>query len=153
MSADLRVTGNVLSDVDKKIVVVGGEQVPIFKFSMKVDAFKREGDKFVADKEKEFDLRVTVWNARLGEQLLALIRPGMKVDAFGSFQISRWTSEIQNKSGINFNLTAESVALNLVRVESIVMRPTRRQIEEAQLVESAESRALNEADGALADPV
>jgi single-stranded DNA-binding protein len=145
MSAQMRVVGNVLRPVDKKMRTVDGESVPVYKFAMMSDAFKRSGDSYVSDPTKEFSVDVTLWNESLGDKLQAILKPGMKVEAFGDFHPSPWTTQ-EGSPRTSYNLTAESVNLSFVRVESVVMRPTRRQQEEAQLIEPAASRAMAAAE-------
>jgi single-strand DNA-binding protein len=73
---------------------------------------------------------VTIWNERHTERVMQHIRTGASVVVKGDLYVNPWiTRENEPQSGVHID--AESIALNLVRVEQVVFQARQRRDGEA----------------------
>lgn len=129
------VDGNMLGNPTQRMVTVKGEQVRITEFRMMSDVWKREGDDLVQDEEKTRAVAVTIWNDRLGSQVMKLLSKGMRVEVKGEMYLHTWDispeERAAGKDGIELRLTADEVTLKLNRVEGVTMKTRQAESESA----------------------
>ena len=129
------VDGNILSNPTQRMVPVKGEQVRLTEFRMMSDVWKRDGDDLVQDGEKTRPVAVTIWNERLGAQVMKLLGKGMRVEAKGDMHLHTWEispeERIAGKEGMELRVTADEVTLKLNRVEGVTMKSKQAEAESA----------------------
>ncbi|MGU2415366.1 single-stranded DNA-binding protein, partial [Burkholderia cenocepacia] len=69
-----------------------------------------------------FPVDVTIWNERLTERVLQHIRTGASVVVRGDLYVSPWITR-ENEADAGAHIDAESISLNLVRIDQVVYRP------------------------------
>lgn len=127
MGITARLVGNVLTAPTlKRIKTVKGDQ-PIVELRVMSASYRKTDDgRYEQIDERTFPVDVTVWNERLHEPILKLIKTGASVTITGDLHVNPWIAENQEaQAGVQIN--ADSVSLNLARVEEVVYRERRRQ--------------------------
>jgi single-stranded DNA-binding protein len=132
MSIYAEVRGNLTANPVGKTIKVGDEPRNIVEFRVFSDEYKRVGDDLVQDDSKCIGIDVTVWNERLGKQVLKLLKKGARVEVKGDFFPNRYEDRENNEKRTNFQMNAESVTLALNRVENVEFAQSKREREEAQ---------------------
>lgn len=124
------IEGNLLDAPSQRFVQVNGEQRSVVSFRLMSDYWKRSGEDLVQDDQKTSPVGCTVWNERLGEQILKLLRKGMRVMVTGDVHLHTWDSQ-ETESNAELRCVVNDVAVKLNRVESIAMRAKRTDSPEA----------------------
>jgi single-stranded DNA-binding protein len=132
MSIRSEVRGNLTGNPVGKIITVNNEQRSIVEFRVFSDEYKRVGDDLVQDDSKCIGIDVTIWNERLGKQVLKLLKKGARVEVKGDMFPNRYEDRETKEMRTNFQINADSVTLALNRVESVEFAQSRREREETQ---------------------
>lgn len=124
MGIKARVEGNLTKNPEGRTVVVAGEPRAIVEIRVFADVRRQSSDGWVQDDEKSCGVDVTIWNERLGEQVLEHFRRGARVVVEGDLHLNEYTDgEGQHHAGLR--MTGDSVSLLPWRVESITFAPKR----------------------------
>jgi single-stranded DNA-binding protein len=120
-------TGNILTPVQQRSVVVKGENRRVTELLVLDDVYRRTGEETVQDEEKTSPVVVSIWSEDLGDRCMNLLHVGMRVVIRGDLHLHKWTpNETQAANGkvaqAGMRLSATSVALALNRVEAVKMR-------------------------------
>ncbi len=124
MGIKARVEGNLTKNPEGRKVVVGGETRSIVEIRVFADVRRQSEDGWVQDDDKSCGVDVTIWNERLGEQVLAHFRKGARVVVEGDMHLNEYT-DTDGAHHAGLRMTGESVALLPWRVESITFAPKR----------------------------
>jgi single-stranded DNA-binding protein len=132
------VRGNLTKDPEAREVKVGGEIRRIVEVRIFSDEYRREGDQLVQDDDRCAGVDVTVWAERLGDQVMAHLRKGCRVEASGAMHLHRYKDRETGEPRAGLQMSADSLTLVLARIESISFAPSRRaqDSEESALVAS-----------------
>jgi hypothetical protein len=128
MSIEAVVTGNLLEDPSQRMVATKEGDVRITELRIMSDEYKWVGEDLVQDESKTSPVGVTIWNKRVGDDVMSVMKKGMRVDAFcDQFHLHRWLpDEAQAGAGkkpvYEMRGTARKVSLALNRVEKVTMR-------------------------------
>lgn len=122
MGIESTVIGNMLTNPERRIVKVRGEDVTVTEFRVMADVYKKDDNQnLVQDTQKSEPVQVSVWNERLGEEIARHFKAGCRVVAMGAQTIQTWQKEGQNEYQVHLN--ANIVALVPYRIERIEFRP------------------------------
>jgi single-strand DNA-binding protein len=109
--------GNLGSDpVLKWVEVAGGEKRAVCELWVYVDRQVRDGDNW--KEQGGFWLGVSYWGKR-AEQASKLLVKGCRVSVVGALVQDTWADKETGEEKSRMTLDAESVALDLMRVESV----------------------------------
>ncbi|MEX3690383.1 single-stranded DNA-binding protein [Paraburkholderia sp. BR14263] len=120
--------GNVLASPTMKQVNTASGARRIVELRVMSASYRRLDDGTLEQREgRTFPVDVTVWNERLTERVMQHIRTGASVVVRGDFYVTPWVNR-DNEADAGAHIDAESISLNLVRVEQVVYR--QRQVRE-----------------------
>jgi single-stranded DNA-binding protein len=132
MATEGVVTGNVLVAPSQKMVPTRDGQTKVTELLVMSDVWKYvgEGEDPEQDIDKSSPVAVTIWNKFLGDDVMRLIRKGMRVDVTGEIHLHTWTPSAEaiakgNTRSSEMRCSATRVTLALNRVEAIAMVPRR----------------------------
>ncbi|MFC5428064.1 single-stranded DNA-binding protein [Paraburkholderia denitrificans] len=115
--------GNVLASPMMKQVNTAGGTRRIVELRVMSASYRRLEDGTLEQRDgRTFPVDVTVWNERLTERVLQHIRTGASVVVRGDLYVSPWITR-ENEADAGAHIDAESISLNLVRIEQVVYRP------------------------------
>lgn len=114
--------GNVLSSPTMKQVNTPNGAKRIVELRVMSAMYRRLEDGTLEQKDdKTFPVDVTVWNEPHTERVMQHIKTGASVVVKGDLYVSPWiTRENEPQSGVHID--ADSIALNLVRVEQVLFQ-------------------------------
>ncbi len=114
--------GNVLaSPTMKQVNTVSGTR-RIVELRVMSASYRRLEDGTLEQREgRTFPVDVTIWSERLTERVLQHIRTGASVVVRGDFYVSPWINR-ENEADAGAHIDAESISLNLVRIDQVVYR-------------------------------
>ncbi|WP_028208732.1 single-stranded DNA-binding protein [Paraburkholderia nodosa] len=122
--------GNVLASPTMKQVNTASGARRIVELRVMSASYHRLDDGTLEQREgRTFPVDVTVWNERLTERVMQHIRTGASVVVRGDFYVTPWVNR-DNEADAGAHIDAESISLNLVRVEQVVYR--QRQARESE---------------------
>ncbi|SFT85006.1 single-stranded DNA-binding protein [Paraburkholderia aspalathi] len=122
--------GNVLVSPTMKQVNTASGTRRIVELRVMSASYRRLEDGTLEQREERtFPVDVTIWNERLTERVLQHIRTGASVVVRGDFYVSPWVTR-DNEADAGAHIDAESISLNLVRIDQVVYRA--RQTREAE---------------------
>ncbi len=115
--------GNVLAAPALKNVSVKGEDRTIAELRVMSGFYRRSADGTLEQvNDKTFPVQVTIWQEDAAKRVFAHIKVGASVVVTGDLYVDPWLDENEDpQAGVRID--AQSVALNLQRVEKIVYRP------------------------------
>lgn len=114
--------GNVLASPTMKQVNTAGGAKRIVELRVMSASYRRLDDGTLEQRDgRTFPVDVTIWNERLTERVLQHIRTGASVVVRGDFYVSPWITR-ENEADAGAHIDAESISLNLVRIEQVVYR-------------------------------
>jgi single-strand DNA-binding protein len=114
--------GNVLASPTMKQVNTASGARRIVELRVMSASYRRLEDGTLEQREgRTFPVDVTVWNERLTERVLQHIRTGASVVVRGDLYVSPWINR-ENEPDAGAHIDAESIALNLVRIDQVVYR-------------------------------
>ncbi|MBU9363479.1 single-stranded DNA-binding protein [Burkholderia multivorans] len=115
--------GNVLASPTMKQVNTGSGTRRIVELRVMSASYRRLGDGTLEQRDgRTFPVDVTIWNERLTERVLQHIRTGASVVVRGDLYVSPWITR-ENEADAGAHIDAESISLNLVRIDQVVYRP------------------------------
>lgn len=115
--------GNVLASPTMKQVNTAGGTRRIVELRVMSASYRRLEDGTLEQRDgRTFPVDVTVWNERLTERVLQHIRTGASVVVRGDLYVSPWITR-ENEADAGVHIDAESISLNLVRIDQVVYRP------------------------------
>ncbi|CAB3778730.1 hypothetical protein LMG28614_00707 [Paraburkholderia ultramafica] len=118
--------GNVLSSPTMKQVNTPNGPKRIVELRIMSASYRRLEDGSLEQKdEKTFPVDVTIWNERHTERVMQHIRTGASVVVKGDLYVNPWITR-ENEAQAGVHIDAESIALNLVRVEQVVFQARQR---------------------------
>jgi single-stranded DNA-binding protein len=124
MGIESIVIGNMLNKAERRIVKVRGEDATVTEFRVMADVYKRDAnDQLVQDDQKSEPVQVAVWNARLGEEIARLFKPGCRLIIQGTQTIQTWEKDGRDQYQVQVN--ASNVGLIPYRIEHIEYRQKR----------------------------
>ncbi|MEM5386404.1 single-stranded DNA-binding protein [Paraburkholderia phymatum] len=136
--------GNVLASPTMKQVNTGSGARRIVELRVMSASYRRLDDGSLEQRDgRTFPVDVTIWNERLTERVLQHVRTGASVVVRGDFYVSPWINR-DNEPDAGAHIDAESISLNLVRIDQVVYR--QRQTRES------DAPAQNEGAGEQAGP-
>lgn len=115
--------GNVGAAPTLRRVPVGDEQRAVADLRVYFDRRIHKGDGRFED-EGGFWLTVSVWGTR-GESVARLVQKGARVYVEGTLRQEKWEDRETGQPRSEFRLTADSIALDLLGVESVAYQPRR----------------------------
>jgi single-strand DNA-binding protein len=114
--------GNVLASPTMKQVNTAGGARRIVELRVMSASYRRLEDGTLEQRDgRTFPVDVTIWNERLTERVLQHIRTGASVVVRGDFYVGPWITR-ENEADAGAHIDAESISLNLVRIEQVVYR-------------------------------
>lgn len=115
--------GNVLASPTMKQVNTAGGTRRIVELRVMSASYRRLDDGTLEQRDgRTFPVDVTIWNERLTERVLQHIRTGASVVVRGDFYVNPWINR-DNEADAGAHIDAESISLNLVRIDQVVYRP------------------------------
>jgi len=115
--------GNVLASPTMKQVNTSNGARRIVELRVMSASYRRLEDGTLEQRDgRTFPVDVTIWNERLTERVLQHIRTGASVVVRGDFYVSPWINR-DNEPDAGAHIDAESISLNLVRIDQVVYRP------------------------------
>ncbi|MBU3595100.1 single-stranded DNA-binding protein [Polynucleobacter sp. 86C-FISCH] len=124
MTINAEVKGNLLADPEQKVIQVKGENKTITQIRIWSDVYKKDAaDGFSQDEEKSMPVNITIWNERLGGEVMHLLGKGMRVNAQGELTIQTWVDKESGEHKHQAHIDANYVNLALNRIEQIQMKP------------------------------
>lgn len=137
--------GNVLASPTMKQVNTANGTRRIVELRVMSASYRRLEDGTLEQREgRTFAVDVTIWNERLTERVLQHIRTGASVVVHGDFYVSPWITR-DNEADAGAHIDAESISLNLVRIDQVVYRPRQPREGEASVGSSHDEGAGTEA--------
>lgn len=123
MGIHAELVGNVLASPTMKQVNTASGTRRIVELRVMSASYRRLEDGKLEQRDgRTFPVDVTIWNERLTERVLQHIRTGASVVVRGDFYVSPWVNR-DNEADAGAHIDAESISLNLVRIEQVVYRP------------------------------
>ncbi|MBU9477984.1 single-stranded DNA-binding protein [Burkholderia multivorans] len=114
--------GNVLTSPTMKQVNTPSGARRIVELRVMSASYRRLVDGSLEQRDgRTFPVDVTIWNERLTERVLQHIRTGASVVVRGDFYVSPWINR-DNEADAGAHIDAESISLNLVRIDQIIFR-------------------------------
>lgn len=132
MSIRAEIRGNLTANPVGKTITVGDEKRNIVELRVFSDEYKRVGENLVQDDSKCIGIDVTIWNERLGQQVLKHLKKGARVEVKGDLFPNRYEDRETREMRTNLQINADSVTLALNRVESVEFAQSKREREESQ---------------------
>ena len=115
--------GNVLASPTMKQVNTASGTRRIVELRVMSASYRRLENGTLEQRDgRTFPVDVTIWNERITERVLQHIRTGASVVVRGDFYVSPWINR-DNEADAGAHIDAESISLNLVRIEQVVYRP------------------------------
>lgn len=115
--------GNVLASPTMKQVNTANGTRRIVELRVMSASYRRLEDGTLEQRDgRTFPVDVTIWNERLTERVLQHIRTGASVVVRGDLYVSPWITR-ENEADAGAHIDAESISLNLVRIDQVVYRP------------------------------
>ena len=150
MGTYAELVGNVLALPMMKQVNTASGTRRIVELRVMSASYRRLEDGTVEQRDgRTFPVDVTIWNERLTERVLQHIRAGASVVVRGDFYVSPWINR-DNEADAGAHIDAESISLNLVRIEQVMYRP--RQPREGEVSGgSSQSEGGDEQEGSADD--
>jgi single-strand DNA-binding protein len=131
--------GNVLASPTMKQVTTPNGAKRIVELRIMSASYRRLGDGSLEQKaDRTFPVHVTIWNERNTERVMQHIRTGASVVVKGDLYVSPWIAR-ENEAMAGVHIDAESIALNLVRVDQVIFHV--RQGRNGDDIDSAEPDA------------
>ncbi len=146
MSIYAELVGNVLSSPTMKQVNTPGGKKRIVELRVMSAMYRKLEDGTLEQKDdKTFPVDVTVWNEPHTERVMQHIKTGASVVVKGDLYVNPWiTRENELQSGIHID--ADSIALNLVRVEQVVFQARQHRTEDSADTASKPNEAVGPTD-------
>lgn len=124
MGIESTVIGNMLTNPERRIVKVRGEDTTVTEFRVMADVYKRDdNDQLVQDEQKSEPVQVSVWNEKLGEEIARHFKAGCRLIIIGTQTIQTWQKDGQNHYQVQINAVA--VGLVPYRIDRIEFRQKR----------------------------
>lgn len=115
--------GNVLASPTMKQVNTASGTRRIVELRVMSASYRRLEDGTLEQRDgRTFPVDVTIWNERLTERVMQHIRTGASIVVRGDLYVSPWINR-ENEPDAGTHIDAESIALNLVRIDQVVYRP------------------------------
>ena len=142
MSINAELVGNVLQTPTMKAVTIKGEDRMIAHLRVMSSVYRRENDGSRSQvDEKTFPVDVTIWHEATAERVVKLIKTGASVSVQGQLFVAPWKDDA-GALHAGVRMDADSVSLNLHRVEQVVFRA--RQPRNADDAGNSQSRSTDE---------
>jgi single-strand DNA-binding protein len=142
--------GNVLASPTMKQVNTASGARRIVEMRVMSASYRRLEDGTLEQRDgRTFPVDVTIWSERLTERVLQHIRTGASVVVRGDFYVSPWINR-DNEADAGAHIDAESISLNLVRIDQVVYR-TRQPREGDVPGNSSQSEGGGEQEGSAED--
>ncbi|MEM5455783.1 single-stranded DNA-binding protein [Paraburkholderia phytofirmans] len=139
--------GNVLVSPTMKQVNTASGARRIVELRVMSASYRRLEDGTLEQREgRTFPVDVTVWNERLTERVMQHIRTGASVVVRGDFYVSAWINR-ENEADAGAHIDAESIALNLVRIDQVVYRPRQMRGSDVPVQDEGAGEPAGPADG------
>jgi single-stranded DNA-binding protein len=129
MSIQSIVRGNLTKDPESREIKVDGETRRVVDMRIFSDEYRRVGDQLVQDDDRCAGVDVTIWVERLGDQVLAHLRKGSRVEASGPMHLHRYKDRETGEPRAGLQMNADRVTLVLSRIDSISFTPSRRALD------------------------
>jgi single-strand DNA-binding protein len=118
--------GNVLSSPTMKQVNTPNGAKRIVELRIMSASYRRLEDGSLEQKdERTFPVDVTIWNEPHTERVMQHIRTGASVVVKGDLYVNPWIAR-EHEAHAGVHIDAESIALNLVRVEQVIFQARQR---------------------------
>ena len=128
MSIQAVVRGNLTKDPEAREVKVDGQPRRLVEIRVFSDEYRQQGDDLVQDDEKCSAVDVTIWNERLGDQVMNLLKKGVRVEVSGNMHLHRYKDRETQEPRAQLRVTADTITLALSsRIEHISFAPSRRE--------------------------
>ncbi|PMS32661.1 single-strand DNA-binding protein [Trinickia symbiotica] len=139
--------GNVLASPTMKQVNTASGARRIVELRVMSASYRRLDDGSLEQRDgRTFPVDVTIWNERLTERVLQHIRTGASVVVRGDFYVSPWINR-DNEPDAGAHIDAESISLNLVRIDQVVYRPRQMRESDAPAQNEGASEPAGPPDG------
>lgn len=130
MAIEATITGNMLMNPSQKIVNAREGTTTITTFLMMSDVYVGSGDDMRQDDTRSSPVAITIWNERIGHEVMRLYRAGMRLVVEGDVHLHHYEpKEAEYGAGKDdvweLRCAAHRVALLPNRVEAITMRAKR----------------------------
>ena len=127
MSNIIEVTGNMGDNPSLENTEYG----QVVRLRMLCDEYRpieRDGKtEYVADEAKQEWYSVSIWRDGLRDQVMKVLRKGMRITVQGRLTVGKYEDRDSGELRYALQVNADSLFLNLNRVEHIEMQPRRRQ--------------------------
>jgi len=118
--------GNVLSSPTMKQVTTPNGAKRIVELRIMSASYRRLEDGSLEQKdERTFPVDVTIWNERYTERVMQHITTGASVVIKGDLYVNPWITR-GNEAQAGVHIDAESIALNLVRIDQVIFHARQR---------------------------
>lgn len=131
MAIRSEVEGNLVKNPEGKVVVVDGEQRTLVEMRVFSDVNRRTDDGWEQDEQRSGTVDVTIWNAKLGAEVLKYFRKGARVLVIGEMHLHEYVDPDGERHAM-LRMSAETVGLQPYRIESLEFRPAKSREPAAQ---------------------
>ena len=127
MASYVEITGNLLQNPEQRTVKVKGQDRRITEIRVFSDVYKRDAqdDSLIQDDVKSFPYNVTIWNERLAEEVMKLLRKGARVQVQGQLTVQQWEDEPSGEQRFALHVDADDCTLRLNRIDEIKFKAKR----------------------------
>ena len=126
MGIYVELVGNVLSSPTMKQVTTPNGAKRIVELRIMSASYRRLEDGSLEQKDdRTFPVDVTVWSERHSERVMQHIRTGASVVVKGDLYVNPWITR-ENEAQAGVHIDAESIALNLVRIDQVIFHARQR---------------------------
>jgi single-stranded DNA-binding protein len=118
MGIHATVEGNLLKNPVMRSITVAGAPRNVVDLAIFADVNRRVGESWEQDDDKSGPVYVTIWQERLGDDVMRTFRTGARVVAEGDMHLHTYTDKDGDPQS-SLNLSADWVAVMPYRIETI----------------------------------
>lgn len=131
MAIRSEVEGNLVKNPEGKTVVIDGEPRTLVEMRVFSDVNRRTDGGWEQDDERSGPVDVTIWNPKLGAEVLKHFRKGARVIVIGEMHLHEYVDTDGERHAM-LRLAAETVGMQPYRIESLQFRPAKARESAAQ---------------------
>ena len=122
MGIAAKLVGNVLTAPSLKHISVSGESRLICELRVMSSSYRQTDDGPEQIDKKTFPVSITIWQEYLAQSVFDHVKVGMSVTVEGPLYVSPYSDD-NDAPQAGVRIEAESVAVNLRRIEQISLKP------------------------------
>lgn len=124
MAIRAELEGNLTMNPQGKVVSIAGENRTLVEMRVFSDVNRRTDDGWVQDEERSGAVDVTIWNEKLGQEIIKHFRKGARVIVTGQMYLHEYVDTDGERHAM-LRLAADTVGLQPYRIEALQFRAAR----------------------------